>query len=132
MKCLQNQAMNAANHEHVHEKHFHLQILFLDNNELTGPLKGSVFGSMPHLHALYVHHNRLTGPIEASLGEHNELDTLFIQGNDFNGNWPESFCPGSCDGYSGKCAHNLVHFGLECRKNYCSHACCLKKHCFHP
>lgn len=44
-----------------------LNILWLDKNEITGPIRGDVFGALPNLAILYLQDNQLTGPIPKEL-----------------------------------------------------------------
>jgi Leucine rich repeat len=111
-----------------------LNVIWLDNNQLTGPLRGDLFGEFPYLNELYVQHNHLSGPIEESL-RNKELQTLFLQGNDFEGETPGQFCRG-CPSNSPSCVHEFVAFGFDCNKNQCPEDCCLDEgyssgvHCY--
>jgi hypothetical protein len=49
-----------------------LKVLWLDANELEGPLSGDLFLEIPNLQFLYIQNNKLTGPIP---------DTLLANGN---------------------------------------------------
>jgi Leucine-rich repeat (LRR) protein len=40
-----------------------LKILWLDKNELSGPIRADLFASLPNLSILYLQENQLTGPI---------------------------------------------------------------------
>jgi hypothetical protein len=40
-----------------------LKILWLDKNDLTGPIRADIFASLPNLAILYLQENQLTGPI---------------------------------------------------------------------
>jgi hypothetical protein len=101
-----------------------LHVIWLDNNQLTGPLKGDLFGKFPYLHELYVQHNHLSGPIDESLRDNQELQTLFLQGNEFEGEAPAQFCRG-CSSSSQTCAEDFIAFGFDCNRNKCPEDCCL-------
>ena len=105
-----------------------LHVLWLDDNKLSGPLKGATFAQMSSLTELYVQHNFLTGPIQPSLRGNGILHTLFIQGNLLEGKWPNQFCP-----KKGKAEEPFLAFGLDCTRHDCPPDCCYlhnTKHCF--
>ena len=110
----------------------YLEILWLDNNRLTGPLDATIFANMPHLDSLYVHENQLSGGIDLSIRDNGHLDTLFAHYNDFNGTWPASFCP-TCKA-EGLCDHEPISFTLDCEEITCPTGCCSSQqslqHCY--
>ena len=68
--------------------------------------------------------------------------TLFVQGNQFNGTWPKSFCPAissECgDGNdetavitnANECITGIKEFGLNCIEIQCPENCCTNYNCF--
>jgi Leucine rich repeat len=100
-----------------------LNVIWLDSNQLTGPLRGDLFGKFPYLTELYVQHNHLSGPIEESLRDSKVLQTLYLQGNEFEGETPAQFCRG-CGSSSQSCVEEFVAFGFDCNRNQCPEDCC--------
>ena len=90
-----------------------LHILNLSWNKLTGPLDGAIIKAMPNLEALFVQHNQLTGEFDTAVLDNGVLDTFFVQGNYFVGDWPSEFCNGQ-----------LLAFNLDCYRNPCVGSCC--------
>jgi len=91
--------------------------LFLSNNALGGTLPALAIGSIPTLLYLYVNNNQFTGEISTDLGNNGRLHTLFVQENNFTGDFPLEFCAMP----SGSILR-LREFGLDCRLLRCF--CC--------
>jgi len=110
----------------------YVEILWLEGNDLTGPLDPVIFSNMPHLDSLYVHRNRLSGSINATLRDNGHLDTLFAHNNDFTGDWPSNFCF-QCAA-NGDCDHDPVVYTLDCDQLDCPTLCCTnletRHHCY--
>jgi len=96
-----------------------LRSITLSDNRLTGTIPGDVFRHlMPSLGKLYLDNNQLEGTIPLELGG---LDTLYVQNNDFAGDWSLSFCgPGDM---------TVDDFGLDCDKIECT--CCDILQCYY-
>ncbi|GAX17313.1 hypothetical protein FisN_10Lh177 [Fistulifera solaris] len=104
-----------------------LKILWLDKNDLTGPIRADIFASLPNLAILYLQENQLTGPIAQDFLATGNLYTLYLQGNQLTGAWPEKFCP-ICD-EEGVCNGPFTNFGIDCQANPCP-CCDPSKNCF--
>ena len=68
--------------------------LYVENNELTGPLP-SELGLMTRLQRLTLEHNTLTGNIPTELGSlvvNGPLSTLTLANNSLSGTIPEGLC----------------------------------------
>jgi hypothetical protein len=128
----------------------YLQSLYLSENRLTGTIPGVALGSLPNFTKFYAAYNFLTGTIPAELDNnglfskyhapvrlsngcrrgrpHTPLlsDTMFVQGNDISGTFPEELC--SCP----LCRDKLYFFGIDCFKIDCSSNCCdLIRQCYY-
>mmetsp|Transcript_28312 Transcript_28312/g.77725 ORF Transcript_28312/g.77725 Transcript_28312/m.77725 type:complete len:412 (+) Transcript_28312:115-1350(+) len=110
----------------------HLHVLWLEENELTGPLDSTIFGNMASLDALYVQNNRLSGEIDEDIRDNGRLDTLFAHQNDFTGEWPQVFCL-ECK-VKGFCDHDPIAYTLDCDDIVCEVPCCraerVRQHCY--
>ena len=67
----------------------HITGLFLDTNELTGPIPSSI-GNLTNLERLVLFDNLLTGPIPSSIGNLTNLNRLSLSGNILAGPIPSS------------------------------------------
>ena len=63
--------------------------LYLQNNELTGPIPPEL-GQLSRLLELYLQNNQLTGSIPAELGQLSRLWRLHLQHNQLTGSFPSS------------------------------------------
>lgn len=143
----------------------HLSFLYLQNNILTGtipeslrPMNSTSLGTI-HIY-LYetnfirvivimfyrISHSHLPSfyPFCQSYTymSFRFIGTLFVQGNQFNGTWPASFCPAistECgDGdnettvitNANECITGLKEFGLNCIETPCPENCCTNFNCF--
>ena len=90
--------------------------IYLNSNNLQGPIPGEAFGSMGKLAYLHLQSNGLTGTIPLELRKNGILKTIFVQDNLLEGKWPVEFCPDSLD-------VPLNEFGIDCDRVECS--CCV-------
>jgi hypothetical protein len=85
-----------------------LTVLRLGENDLTGIIPGSAFGSLDSLSTLDLQSNKLQGQVPESM-RGPQLDTLYLQGNNVTGVWPF-------------CGEPLNDFGVDCTLVECD--CC--------
>ena len=64
-----------------------LEWLYLNNNQLTGPIPRQ-FGQLTRLQRLLLNHNRLTGPIPTELARLSQLERLYLDNNQLTGPIP--------------------------------------------
>jgi len=67
-----------------------LQLVYLDNNFLTGSLPSS-YGYMPFLTELHIHHNMIESTLPRSFGNLEDLTILYLDHNRFSSSVPSSF-----------------------------------------
>lgn len=84
-----------------------LHSLRLAWNDLTGPLDGAIIAGLPDLSNLYIQHNRLTGPFDPALVANGVLTTFYVQGNFFEGEFPQEYCD------------VIEVYHLDCERNGC-------------
>lgn len=73
------------------QRHFVLaEILYLDSNQFSGPLPGSLLASLLILRELYLYDNLLTGTIPDEIGSPVLFRSIYLDGNQFSGPLPET------------------------------------------
>jgi len=89
----------------------------VDYNQLTGSLPSSI-GSWTPIRVFSVPHNRLNGTISSlSVSHWTAVDSAYLNGNDFTGQIPSSFCNGS----------TLTKLWADCDEVDCE--CCCSQCC---
>ena len=108
-----------------------LEALRLNNNNLIGPIPGSLIGNLRGLRKLHLHDCNFQGPIPNNLGANNKLDSLYLHRNRLTGQWPDEYC--SRTGRSLPLYTDLRDFRFDCDRHGCnfdSCPCSYRQNCF--